>query len=669
MLASAEGIAWHYVECSNLDELFAILAINEPDALVLNYHPDTLGWAAGGLTGTSAAVFAVFHEVHQRVADELEPNRFQFWLCPDPTLLPRNPIALPVPRFIPALVNVSRRPPEVFTIGSFGFATPGKGYDRLCALANAQFETARIRINIPLHDHEAVVSRKALADTVEACLGSITKPGIQLEISHDFLEDDALLAFLSENTLNAFLYEDGPERGIASTADYALACGRPLAVSRSCMFRHLHGVNPSICVEDRPLAAIAGSGDQPLRHHRDAYRYPAAGAVWNRAILDAIAARAMSRDVPDARGFNKILDERSRDAYRETVHDLQLHAPELFSRKIARANIQQAFALDAVERLVTRYREPRILAIGSFEDTAVAVLKAKGFRIDEVDPNVNGLDLEEFYRLPNTVPQSYDLILCVSVLEHVANDEAFVRIVGDLLAPDGVAIFTVDLSNRYPVDGQKPAGNHRLYSAGDIRNRLMSAVPDCALLDYPCWDDGEDDFEYDGCRYSFASWVFRKLRLRRHLVTNANLSELFEKRTALLGINKDHVLVSGPFYTLIGTETSISGVKGYSSDGAAGGFLIYGPYIFLEPGRYSALISLKIDRTLSATIAEIDVYSYSNATTFGRHVLQCADQCGELMSVLVPFVLERNVPDIEFRIFAHPGAVLSVIACVTLFRV
>jgi SAM-dependent methyltransferase len=277
------------------------------------------------------------------------------------------------------------------------------------------------------------------------------------------------------------------------------------------MFRHLHGVNPSICADDRPLRAIAESGIEPLGHHRVAYAPEAAGIAWNTAILAALENRMASTSVPDGRGFNKILDDRSRRAYTKALHDLRSLAPAMLARKIERANIQQAFALDTAERLVKRFSEPRILAVGSYEDTAVAALRQKGFRLDEVDPSVNGLDLERFYRSAQAVQQSYDLILCVSVLEHVDDDRRFMRMIGDLLAPGGIAVFTVDFSERYPTSGQKPAVDFRLYTIHDLRDRLMEALPDCVLLDVPSWQDGGDDFEYEGCRYSFASWVFTRL--------------------------------------------------------------------------------------------------------------------------------------------------------------
>ena len=321
---------------------------------------------------------------------------------------------LPVPRFIPRHAIDIGAPPSIFTIGSFGFATAGKGFDRLCELVNAQFDEALIRINIPFHDIPSMVPREQLDSVVTACQNKITKTNVQLEMTHNFFSEDELLAFLSQNTINAFLYEGGADRGLSSCTDYALASGRPIAISRTPMFRHLHGINPSICVEDRTLRAIAASGTTALDSHRAKYALAAAGTAWNRAILDALAARALSRSVPDKRGFNKILDDRSRTAYQTALADLELYAPDILARKIERANIQQAFALDTVERFSAGLTEPRILAIGSFEDTAVAVLRAKGFRIQEVDPNVNGLDLEFFYRSPEAKLGSYDLILCVS---------------------------------------------------------------------------------------------------------------------------------------------------------------------------------------------------------------------------------------------------------------
>jgi SAM-dependent methyltransferase len=501
---------WHYVECADLEEFQRSADRLAPDVILVNGVPSTLPWAMNGISHGDALTAAVFHEASQSAVTGLCTWPFDVLLCPDPTLRPRDPRAASVPRFMPGPLLDLPPPPEVFTIGSFGFGTSGKGFDRLCALVDKQFDVARIRINIPVHDSLEMVPSERVRAITAACRAAVTKPGIQLEFTHHFFDEVGLLRFLAENTLNAFLYDDMPGRGISSCVDYALAAGRPIAVSRSSMFRHLAGANPSICVEDRPLAAIAASGTVHLALHRCAYAEAAAGRAWNEAIERALASRRLSQAVPDGRGYNKLLDDRAREAYAEPLKDLSELAPDVLSRKIERANIQQAFALDTVRRLALRFSAPRILAIGSYEDTAVASLRALGYRIDEIDPQVNGMDLEGFYRTKGA-GVSYDLILCVSVLEHVADDEAFVRQAAALLAVDGVAVFTVDFSSRFPDTGQCPAADHRLYTAKDLSDRLMGVLPGCCLLDRPRWDEGAEDFEYDGCQYAFATWTFARL--------------------------------------------------------------------------------------------------------------------------------------------------------------
>ena len=78
-------------------------------------------------------------------------------------------------------------------------------------------------------------------------------------------------------------------------------------------------------------------------------------------------------------------------------------------------------------------------------------------------------------------------------------------------------MFAVDFSNRFPAHQRKPAEDPRSHTTADMRDRLMAAIPGRGLLDTPSWDDGDDDFDYEDCRYYFASWVFRKLD-----VTNAH---------------------------------------------------------------------------------------------------------------------------------------------------
>jgi hypothetical protein len=95
------------------------------------------------------------------------------------------------------------------------------------------------------------------------------KSNIKLEITTDFLDDDGLLNFLASSTINVFLYDHMPERGLSSVIDYALSVKKPLAISKSHMFRHILAASPSICYEDRTLSEIISSDSDPLQQFRD----------------------------------------------------------------------------------------------------------------------------------------------------------------------------------------------------------------------------------------------------------------------------------------------------------------------------------------------------------------------------------------------------------------
>ncbi len=376
---------------------------------------------------------------------------------------------------------------------------------------NQQFDRAIIRLNLPKHDVPEIVSDQALEAVVESCRRAITKPGVELVITHHFFDNAQIIEFLSSNSINAFLYDDISNYGISSCADFALACGRPLALTRSSMFRNLFHLNPSIFIEDRSLADIAAGDMSMLDAARAAAAPDRAAADWNAAICKAIISVEESRATPDGRGFNKILDDRSRAAYRDALDDLAKFVPEMLARKLERANIQQAFGLDTALRFLANCPNARILAAGSFEDTAVASLRAQGYWIEEIDPNVNGMTLQDFYLAPNAQLGSYDLVLSISVLEHVAEDAQFVRMISEFLRPGGLAVLTVDFAENWYPEMRKPEVDHRLYTTRDICERLMPAIGDCVLVDPPRWSEGIEDFEYEGSQYGFAGFVFRKL--------------------------------------------------------------------------------------------------------------------------------------------------------------
>ena len=179
-------------------------------------------------------------------------------------------------------------------------------------------------------------------------------------------------------------------------------------------------------------------------------------------------------------------------------------------QKIARANVQQAFVFDTVYRLRKEFKNPRVLCVGSYEDTASLALQKMGYEVEDIDPMVN-FSLQEFYTRPSTIKNSYSIIFSTSVIEHDPDDASFMKCISGLLAPSGYAVITCDYKDGWKPGDPKPSVDARLYTKADLEKRLLSYIPDCTLTDVPHWDCSDPDFLYqEKYRYTFASFVVQK---------------------------------------------------------------------------------------------------------------------------------------------------------------
>jgi SAM-dependent methyltransferase len=209
-------------------------------------------------------------------------------------------------------------------------------------------------------------------------------------------------------------------------------------------------------------------------------------------------------------GLNRILDQAASRSYRPAIDYLFQYMPETMSRKIAAANVQQAFVLDTVVRLVTEKNQPAILSIGSYEDTAAGCLLRSGYLVEELDPLLN-YDLATYMTKPTCRRSTFDVVFATSVIEHVSEDGQFLKDIEELLAPGGVGVLTCDFNDKYRPGDRIPSEDRRLYTRRDILDRLMPLIPRCELIDSPNWECIDPDFVYGGCRYTFASLVFRRV--------------------------------------------------------------------------------------------------------------------------------------------------------------
>jgi hypothetical protein len=73
-------------------------------------------------------------------------------------------------------------------------------------------------------------------------------------------------------------------------------------------------------------------------------------------------------------------------------------------------------------------------------------------------------------------------------------------------------VLTCDFIDKYAAGDPLPVEDCRFYTTRDFTHRLLPLLSRSELVDAPDWRCEEPDFSYGGCRYTFATLVFRRLR-------------------------------------------------------------------------------------------------------------------------------------------------------------
>lgn len=235
-----------YFEISTAEE-FASLDFSNVDIIFFN-------WIEGGSTGP----FGWFtHSIANmlklrgiRTASILHTHSC-FSTSID-TFVDQNPAESGMPRPLYFFDKSLPKPNnEVVNIGSFGFAGGHKGFSKLVRMVNDQFEAAVINLNISnafYGDAAGTELTKILNEVKSIPL----HPGIQLNLTNDFMDNDDLLNFVHKNDLMVFAYESVTD--ISSVVDYAISTNTPIAVTSAGAFKHVH--TPEIDIDINPLKNI-----------------------------------------------------------------------------------------------------------------------------------------------------------------------------------------------------------------------------------------------------------------------------------------------------------------------------------------------------------------------------------------------------------------------------
>jgi len=246
-------IEYVYKELNNQEDYNRILE-ETPGirAIIYNYHSSTMPWLNSSSIQTSTMNIGIPHESHSVIFDIV---------CDiDPTS--SSPYRLPRPLFESFGSNIDESESSIKSFileytdsnipifGSFGFGFSNKGFDKIINFVNEQYDRAIIKIVMTVAKFHP--DPNISYTTASHCRSIPLKPDIKLMITHQFFNDNELLVFLKSNTMNIFLYDTMPGRGISSTIDYALSVKKPIGISDSYMFRNIYSDN--ICLYKRPIA-------------------------------------------------------------------------------------------------------------------------------------------------------------------------------------------------------------------------------------------------------------------------------------------------------------------------------------------------------------------------------------------------------------------------------
>ncbi len=234
-----------------------------PNYVIYNWHWDRMPWLQKNDIESNKSIrhYFIFHD--GSIAPAYDKYLFFGDYDPGNKLIPSDKSVL-LPR--PLFEYIGDYPKnDIITIGSFGFGFLHKRFPELVKLVCSEFDIAHIRFHMT-RPYFGDTPGNYLNDIIKDCQKNVTKPGIKLSISTDFLDDNSLLEFLAGNDINVFYYNSSEVNpGISSVPDYALSVKRPIAIEYNDMFRHIK--TDEIALGSNSIQNILNLGTTPLNKY------------------------------------------------------------------------------------------------------------------------------------------------------------------------------------------------------------------------------------------------------------------------------------------------------------------------------------------------------------------------------------------------------------------
>jgi hypothetical protein len=250
---------YDYIECSTLEK-FLDIEFNKYIVCIYNYHPGISGsWLDYTYFTKIPNLIYIYHDIP---IDNVSISKML-----DTT--PANDRGVPRPLYTDnAISRIQHTEHNKPVIGSFGYASHRKNFDKIISLVHRDFpDGAHVRIQTT----KAYYDYHQPNDIYTRCMSEMKNANISLEFITDTYSEEQIFNFLCSNDLNVFLYDEAPGAGCASVLDFAISSNRPIAISDSNMFRHVY--SDSICAYKRSLKDIMNDGTEYISQFQDKWSH------------------------------------------------------------------------------------------------------------------------------------------------------------------------------------------------------------------------------------------------------------------------------------------------------------------------------------------------------------------------------------------------------------
>lgn len=228
-----EGYDIIYVEVNDLKEYSAALYGYAPDLVIMNYLAGLSTWLKTHVSVCPTVCIPHDHRFNDLESHFRRDDLFDYYIILDQYSKETIKV-FKTNRPLKEFENTDYYQNKVPKIGSFGFALTHKNFNLITREVNKSFDEAEINFHMPkaYYDFE-----NQTGQVIKECLDEITKPGIKLNITTDFLSEDEVINQLHHNDINCLFYAPDKDLGVSSSLDFLISAQKPILITESPFFR------------------------------------------------------------------------------------------------------------------------------------------------------------------------------------------------------------------------------------------------------------------------------------------------------------------------------------------------------------------------------------------------------------------------------------------------